>query len=399
MNYHIIVQEKFFECYIEDIYRLGEEANNVIWVRGNEGDGGKAFHTTHPVEYLGPENLEVYREKLSCLKKDDKLFISWYNLTMGRIISRCDIPCPIYVYLLGGEFYNEPEWIQASWLFEPMTRKKYFDTYLYSWCFPPHKPWRWYRYLSDYMRYRAVMNKAKAEYEEKNQTLACVDYIVLTEHSGPEIEFVKLLYPACHAKHLPGVFDQNFELAEQHSMRSVPAGDEPIKILFGHSGDPTGNQLDGLHYIKNKLKEANDVYTFLSYGDENCRKWTAEYGQREFGNHFHAITNFMTRPEFVDCLNEMDVLMMYHNRQQAEGNIMTSLVLGKPVFIKPENPQYGMLKRMGVKPVYDVHEMHKVDLREAIRFAQANRADTIQRIAAEYSMQTRLKHVKNLICD
>ena len=51
MNYHIITQEKFFNTYIEDIYRLGLQDENVIWVRGTEGKND-FFQTDRPVEYI-----------------------------------------------------------------------------------------------------------------------------------------------------------------------------------------------------------------------------------------------------------------------------------------------------------------------------------------------------------
>lgn len=392
MNYHIITQDKFFHSYIEDFYRLGEEKNNKIWIRGDQGDGGNQFQTDREVEYLGKNWQKVLPQKLTLLKKGDKLFVSWYDLEIGKIICAANIPCPLYVCLMGGEFYAEPVDYHAHWLYDPMTRKK-----IYEYLWPKHKPWRWYRYYYDWKRIRACRAQVMKEYEEKNRTTSRIDYIVLTEHSGPEVEFVKKLYPLCKAKHLPGVYDQNFELAEKEDVKPLPLENERIRILFGHSCDPTGNQIDGLHYISKKIHVPYEVWTFLSYGDEEGRKWTMEYGKRVLGDKFHPIVNFMTRPEFVKYLNTMDVLMMYHNRQQAEGNIMTALVLGKPVFMKPENPQYGMLKRMGVKSVYDVHQMHKVDLREAICHAQENREDTIRRISAEYSLETRLKYWRNLL--
>ena len=62
MNYHIITQEKFFNTYIEDIYRLHLEEENVIWVRGKEGKSD-FFHSERPVEYIG-ERFGHFLEKL-----------------------------------------------------------------------------------------------------------------------------------------------------------------------------------------------------------------------------------------------------------------------------------------------------------------------------------------------
>lgn len=396
MNYHIIIQDKFFDCYIEDFYRIGQEKNNIILVRGNKG-GSEVFKTSHDVEYLGPDNYEVLKNRLSILCSSDKLFISWYDLSIGRIISKLNIPCPIYVYLLGGEFYGEPQFYHEKWLLDPMTKKIYFHNTLYKNIFCKHKVWRSYRYISDFISYCNIMTKVKRDYIDKDKSLSKIDYIILTEHSDKEVDFVKSLYPSCHAKHLPGVFDQNFELAKKQELKS-PSKDM-LKIIFGHSADPTGNHIDGLNYIRTKLSiEYNlEVYSFLSYGDSNCRTWVLDYIKKNNINWFHPILEFLSRSKFVDFVNSMDILMMYHNRQQAEGNIMTALVLGKPVFIKPSNPQYDMLKRMGVKPVYDVTKMHMINLFDAIKTAQYYRNDTICRIEKEYSEAVRLKHLKNLI--
>ena len=395
MNYHIIIQDKFFESYIEDIYRLHEEKNNVILVRGNEGDS-PYFFTSHDVQYIGM-NSEHIKELLKCLKKGDRLIIAWYDLFIGRIVMDSNIPCPIYVYLLGADFYGEPEWWHTEWLYDPKTKKRFLQEFYYPIFIRKHRPSRFYKYFDDYKRYKAIKQKIQKDYEDKNKSLSYVDYIVLTEHSGPEIEFVKQLYPACHAQHIPGVFDQNFDIAKKLPLKPLPNRKEPIQILFGNSSDPTGNHIDAFDYIVKNLKCDYEVYSFLSYGDTKCREWTIEYGRKVLGDKFHPIVDYMDKVSFVKFMNEMDVIMMFHNRQQAEGNIMTSLVLGKPIFMKPANPQYGMLKRMGVEPVYDVREMHTIDLNEAINCAQRKREDTITRIGNEYSMETRLRHLEKII--
>lgn len=395
MNYHLIIPDKFFAIYIDDIYAIHEEANNVIWVRGNEGDN-PVFCTNHPVEYIG-NDPNVYQDKFKILNSEDKLIVSWYNIDISYAFQNIDIPCPIYIYLLGGEFYGEPMWYHESWLLDPMTKKIYYKTFNYPGLLRWHRPWRWYRYLEDYKRYMIFKRNMIKEYNLKNDTLAKVDYVVITKHSDPEIEFCKKLYPKFRAKHVNGMFDQNFEIAAQQKMKPVPHDNERLKILFGNSADPTGNHVDALHYIKNHINDSVEIYSFLSYGNQYSREWTIKYGINEFGNKFHPITEYMDRQDFTECVNSMDILMMYHNRQQAEGNIMTALVLGKPVFIKPENPQFEMLRRMGVKPVYDVHKMHDIDLRAAIRFAQSERINTIRCIQDEYSRENRLKYLKDML--
>ena len=391
MNYHIITQEKFFNTYIEDIYRLGLQDDNIIWVRGNP-EKNVFFHTDREVEYLG-NDWRHYQEKLAELQPGDKLFVSWYDLEISRAIIRSGIKNPVYVYLMGAEFYSMPFWWHAEWLFDPITKRKIKQTRLYPRFFPKGKPWLWYRAKN----WRQFKREVRQEYAWQRDAIKRIDYIVITEHSGPEVELVKWLYPGCRAQHVFGTFDQNFDIAKSLPLSAIPEEGAPLKILFGNSSDPNGNHLDAFRYLKNKVKGPYEVYTFLSYGDPEAKEWALECGRKLFGDAFHPITEFMDKDSFVRFMQGMDVVMMFHNRQQAEGNIMTALTLGKPVFMKPMNPQYDMLLRMGVKSVYDVRGMHKVDLRQAIREAQGNRAVTMQAIEREYSDQSRLNHLKALL--
>ncbi len=303
------------------------------------------------------------------------------------------LPNPLYVYLVGAEFYSNPFWWHARWMFDPMTKRKLYRERLLPRFFPKGKPWLWYR-AKNWWRFKREVKEA---YQAKLKTIKRIDYIVITEHSGPEVEWVKHLYPGCKAKHVIGTFDQHFDIAKDLEMKAVPSESEPLKILLGNSSDPNGNQIDALHYLKHKVKADCDVYSFLSYGDEDGKEWTLDYAKKHWGGRFHAVTDFMDKATFVRYLNGMDIVMMFHNRQQAEGNIMIALSLGKPVFMKPQNPQYDMLKRMGVESVYDVRQMHTVDLRKAIWDAQAKREATMKAIDREYSDQSRLNHLKSLL--
>lgn len=391
MNYHIITQEKFFNTYIEDIYRIHEEDNNVIWVRGDK-IRNDFFETEHPVEYIGNDPAH-YREKLEELRPDDRLFVSWYDQTIGDVILDMGLPNPLYVYLMGAEFYSFPYWWHARWLFDPMTKRKLYGERLWPRFFPKGKPWLWYR-CKNWWKFK---REVRTEYEKRLNTIQRIDYIVITEHSGPEVEWVRHLYPGCKAKHVVGSFDQNFDIAKSIPMKPVPQKDIPLKILLGNSSDPNGNQIDALHYLRKRVKTDCEVYSFLSYGDPEAKKWIIDYADKHWGGSFHAITDYMDKTSFVNFINEMDVVMMYHNRQQAEGNIMTALTLGKPVFMKTKNPQFDMLKRMGVSPVYDVTQMHAVNLRDAIARAHRDRESTMSAIEREYSELTRLIHLKELL--
>ena len=393
MNYHIIVQEKFFDEYIEDIYRIHEEHNNVIWVRGNKGDN--CYLTTNrPIEYLG-NDLNYLQNKLLTLKPEDKLIVSWYTTDIGQLILDMQLPNKLYVYLLGAEFYSMPYDWHLDWLLDPMTKRMFYQTIYMPWYFPLKRPWRWYRII-DWFKFKKRLRK---EYEQKLKTIQRIDYIVITEHSDKELDFVRKLYPGTHFKHCIGCFDQNFDIAKGYAVKTLPSEGEPYKIIFGNSSDPNGNHIDAINYMVGNFKNDYEVYSFLSYGEERSKQWTLKYAEKKLGGKFHPVMEYMNRVQFVEFMSKMDLLMMFHNRQQAEGNIMTALVLGKPVFFKPKNPQFEMLKRMGVESVYDVREMHKINWREAILKAQRDREKTIEIIEREYSRDNRLNNLKKMFAE
>ena len=63
MNYHVITQDKFFNGYIEDIYDLHLEDDNVFWVQGNPGEcphltsSRAKEYLTNDKEYIISRNL------------------------------------------------------------------------------------------------------------------------------------------------------------------------------------------------------------------------------------------------------------------------------------------------------------------------------------------------------
>lgn len=390
MNYHIIKQDKFFNDYIEDIYRIHEENNNVIWVRGEPNDS-KFFSTSRPVEYIGSDQYSIC-ERLKSLNPNDRIFVAWYDMFIGEIILKCDLPNKLYVYPLGADFYGEPEWWHSQWLFDPVTRRKVKWRELIP-RFLSKKPWRWYRIY----RWVLFKKKRKKEYKRKLATIRRIDYIVLPEHSTSSYDLIKALYPGCKAKLLPGTFEQNVDKAKVVAMKCIPSVTDSLKVLLGNSSDPTGNHIEALRYLRKSLHAPAEIYCILSYGDQKCREWVIKAGHKYFGERFHPILDYMTRDDYISFVNEMDFAVMYHNRSQAAGIIMTSLTMGKPVFMKPDNALFLTLKRIGVQSVYDVNDLPRLELSDVIRNAHDVRSETEELLSHEFSIENRLSLLKQLL--
>jgi hypothetical protein len=132
-----------------------------------------------------------------------------------------------------------------------------------------------------------------------------------------------------------------------------------INILVGNSTDPTNNHLGIFDIIQSQLKEINKIYCPLSYGDyEVYKNEIIEEGYRRFGDKFVPLTNFMSLEKYVDFLKNIDVAIFNHNRQQAMGNTLTLLSLGKIVYMKSGTNSFKSLNKRKFR-IFDVKLIEK----------------------------------------
>lgn len=393
MNYHVILKDKYFSRYIEDIYELGLESENVFWVQGDE-EATDLFSTNRPVVYLGKDKAQ-WVEKFKQIQPGDKLIVSWYSTALGEAILKAKVKAPLYVCYMGGDLYIEPKAWHAGWLFDDLTKNRLNEIgYLPNPSFfsrgaaqkslikrlktPFHYcRWKCSRYVS---------------YKRKLKTVERIDYITVSEI---EYKFLKKLYPTINAKTLKGIWDQNFDLAA-----SIPYHEhsgEMYDVQIGNSADPSNNYIDAFRCVKENLHYNYNVHCFLSYAIYAGNDWIIDAGKQYFGDRFVPVVGFMQRKEYMDYINNIDVLVMYHNRQQAYGNIATALVLGKPVFMKASNVVYQRLKSMGIVPLYDVATLGDVPLEERIEEAKLHREETSNILRQLHAKEVRLKNWMDII--
>ena len=394
MNYHIFPQNKFFDAYIEDIYKLHQENNNVFWVRGNKGDSD-LLKTERPVIYIGNDEISII-ERLRSIRPQDKLIVSWYDIFIGECILNAKIECCVYAYLMGGDFYNDPFGYHNFWLYDPCT-KKIIDK-IYSPQINFHRrPKNWYKVLNDIQCKRKYKRALIEIYNRKLKTIARIDYIISGANNEAEISFVKKTFPTFRAKYVYGSFDQNFDLAKDFPQKDPYTGDQMLQVLLGNSADPCNNHIDACKFLLKSLPKESMINCPLSYGDSNYSVIFQKWAELNLKPRFHPILDYISREKYVELLNSMDIVIMYHNRQQAFGNIITSLCLGKPVFIKRDSPIYSMLTSMGIPNIFCIDILKKGNVALLCEKAKKNRPQTLIIIQEFFSEQARLNNLKKII--
>jgi hypothetical protein len=130
---------------------------------------------------------------------------------------------------------------------------------------------------------------------------------------------------------------------------SAPASDhDGLNILLGNSADPSNNHIEALERLLPFKDQAIKIYAPLSYGDQNHAKKVISQGKAWFGDKFVPMTDFMPFEQYLEFLKSLDIAIFNHQRQQAMGNTITLLGMGKTVFMRSDVSQWGLLNTAGI---------------------------------------------------
>jgi len=137
-----------------------------------------------------------------------------------------------------------------------------------------------------------------------------------------------------------------------------PKENDTINIQLGNSATDTNHHLEVLQRLE-KFKDENiQIFAPLSYGDEAYAKEVILKGKEMFGEKFMPLTEFMPFEKYMEFLSEIDIAIFNHRRQQAFGNIISLVGMGKKVYLHPYSTVNGVMQECGLK-VFDVN---KIDL-------------------------------------
>jgi len=129
-----------------------------------------------------------------------------------------------------------------------------------------------------------------------------------------------------------------------------------IYIQIGNSADPTNNHFEILERLSKYKDENIKIYAPLSYGDMAYAEKVIKEGKKIFKDKFIPLTDFMQFDKYLEFLSNIDIAIFAHNRQQAMGNIITLLGLGKKVYMRSNITPWQMFEELGVK-VFDVENI------------------------------------------
>ncbi len=167
---------------------------------------------------------------------------------------------------------------------------------------------------------------------------------LITQVEG-DVDLARQWYGARGRHHDCFVYPSN--LYKKHKV--LPKTDTTVHIQIGNSADPRNEYLEMLEMLKPHAEDNIKIYAMLSYGSDEHAAEVAALGANIFGEKFEAITGFMRFDEYIELLSKIDIAIFNHRRQQAMGNIVTLLGLGKKVFIRRDISTWKYLAALNIK--------------------------------------------------
>ena len=201
-----------------------------------------------------------------------------------------------------------------------------------------------------------------------------------------DFEYIKRWYGAKGKYHECFMYPSN--LYKQHNIKLKK--DSTLNIQVGNSADPTNNHIEAFEMLRKYKNEDIRIYVPLSYGDQNYADAVTLKGQGIFGNKFIPVTDFMSMNKYLDFLGNIDIAIFAHERQQAMGNIITLLGLGKKIYIKDSISSWQFFKDIDVR-LFDYTNIKLDSLDNIIK--EAN----IQKIKSYFSKETYVKQLKSFL--
>lgn len=153
-----------------------------------------------------------------------------------------------------------------------------------------------------------------------------------------------------------------------------------INILVGNSSNPSNNHFDIFDRLDRLKNEDIKLFSPLSYGNKKYAEDVIKEGNAKFPGKFKPLTDFFSFDDYLELLSEIDIAIFNHDRQQAMGNTIMLLGLGKTVYMRSDVTPWLFFKDRGIW-VGDIEEFElKLDNGERLK-------DNISKVKSIFSKE------------
>lgn len=315
MILHLCVDEKFIDYAIDSFEKIIPLENKYLIVVPNADYKLKWIKKIDKVECIedSEKSIDEILRKLSQYKAI--VFHSLFPLFFLRLIDYIDNKKVKFIWFFwGGEFYDNPQ-ICAKYIGN-LTYLRFIHTFL--------------RIKIGYLRV-----KIRHHFREISikKSIKKIDYIVANEEDfniisrkwGGSMDKLEWYY---------------FSIEETVGKQLIDKTVQNNNVFIGNSATFTNNHLEIFKKLKKIELSDKKVIVPLSYGNEEYGKYIAKVGHKIWKNNFIPLMTFLEREQYNHYILNCGIVIFNHYRQQAAGNIITSLWLGSKVYMSERSSLY-----------------------------------------------------------
>ncbi|NMM61484.1 TDP-N-acetylfucosamine:lipid II N-acetylfucosaminyltransferase [Clostridium sp. P21] len=362
MNKHFQCKKNLFLIldYKDNLeYMDANIASNVIYIKLKKGWEKCLDVNTQEILFFINNSEEIYIHQLSD-------FITW-------LICKYDIKAKMNWIVWGSDLYHN---IDIK-LYDKLTEK-----FLIEDCNLKMKD---YKNTNEYIYRKSTIRRLNKIIPDGTKG----DYIIAKKFFLTKASYEYFIYPN------PVDFislDNNYKIKNEFNLKKK----YKYVIQLGNSGDPSNNHLEIVE-ILSKMNESNFcVVCPLSYGNFSYINKVIPKIKKILGDRFIPLTTFLNSEDYFSILNQVDVAIMNHNRQQAISNILPLLYLGKKVYMKNNITTYATFKKLG----FTLFNVNEIDFKDFQDFILMNPEDKIRNkniVLDNYNEDVLFQNIKKFI--
>jgi dTDP-N-acetylfucosamine:lipid II N-acetylfucosaminyltransferase len=348
MNYHLMVDDKFIDHFIDSAELVSPNKNIYI------------FTFTKPAKFVkSKKGIFALPLIIDSINGDDRLYIHWFDKYMVEIVNKLPVNISIYLFFWGGDFLQQTSEFY-NFNFEPLTKKYLLKIELKSLLQFHLNP---IGYLKNINRYFiAQRQKREIEYKEleaRKILLSKLKYFCHWNHR--DMDRVFAAYGGSPII-LHFIYDVSLNKISKPTY-GIKAPHRSTNIWLGNSDDPTNNHLDAMRILLSYKDENIKLICPLNYNNWHYEKHITEKGRMYFKEKWQSITEFIPITQYLSLLETADVVVMYHNLTQAAGNIFSFVKMGKKVYLKKQSTIFSLLVENGIK-IFDANTIKELTFEE-----------------------------------
>lgn len=176
-----------------------------------------------------------------------------------------------------------------------------------------------------------------------------------------------------------------------------------IWIQIGNNANSFNKHLEILEAIKKYAKENIRIFIPMSYGNdwhnkvENYKEIVEQKAIEYFGeNRVNVLLNLMTIEEYSKYLEQIDIIIIATNRQNALGNILKGMYAGAKIYLSEQNILYKYFKKNNI----DIEKFEDISNLSFEAFIEKKSSKNIKRFMVEnYYPKINIKYWHNIFYD